>query len=141
MPVTKWTSVGGVVFPSLEDLEHVYVLSPREEFWPRSYPQGPVDAGESPKQAVIREVWVATGIRAKFLSGANCYIGKDDGTQCVTHYFLMYRVGGEPKKHGKGSDIKLISFDEATNLFTQFGNRRDVKITHLARQALKGFPA
>ena len=140
MPAKKWTSAGGVVFPSLTDHEHVYVVKPSNAAYGTwSFPKGTIDEGETPKQAAIREVWEETGVRTKFLPGGNSYVGRGEGSYSITHYFLMYQVGGKPTKNEEMEKIELVSLDEAIALFKQVGNKRDVQIAGLAKQALKGF--
>ena len=131
----KWISSGGVVFPSMDDTEHVYIIRPSNNYGPWSFPKGRVDEGETMKQAAIREVWEETGLKAKILPG-NSYVGKGEGSFSITHFFLMVKVGGYPKRTNETDRVELVTWDEAVRIFKQAGNKRDPKIVKLAQRAL-----
>lgn len=131
----KWTSAGGIVFPSMDDMEHVYIIKPSNNYGPWSFPKGRVDKGETMKQAAIREVWEETGIKAKILPG-NSYVGKGEGSFSITHYYLMVQIGGHPRRTDETERVELVTFDEADKIFRRAGNKRDPKIIKLARRVI-----
>lgn len=134
-PKKKWVSAGGIVFPSLDDMEHVYIIKPSNNYGPWAFPKGRVDEGETMKQAAIREVWEETGIKAKVLPG-NAYVGKGEGSFSITHFFLMVKIGGHPQRTDETERVELVTWDEAVRIFKMAGNKRDPKIVKLAQRAV-----
>jgi ADP-ribose pyrophosphatase YjhB (NUDIX family) len=133
----KWTSAGGVVLQSRDDTSKVLVIKPSNNYGPWAFPKGRVDEGETYQIAAVREVWEETGVKAKFLPmGKNTYLGHGEGTMSVTHFFLMYKVGGHPKPTDETEKALFVPWDEAINLFTKAGNKRDVKIALKAMSVL-----
>lgn len=136
--IKKWVSAGGIVFPSLDDMEHVYIIKPANNYGPWAFPKGRVDEGETMKQAAIREVWEETGIKAKVLPG-NAYVGKGEGSFSITHFFLMVQVGGHPHRTDETERVELVTWEEAERIFKRAGNKRDPKIIKLAQRAVERF--
>lgn len=136
VPIEKWTSAGGVVFPSMEDFEHVYIIKPANNYGPWSFPKGQVDEGETKEKAAIREVWEETGIRAKILPGES-YIGKGTGSHSITHYFLMVQTGGSPRPTEETERVLLLSWEEAARKFKSANNSRDYKILRKAQALIQ----
>lgn len=137
--VQKWTSAGGIVLPSMDDHDHVYVIKPSNNYGPWAFPKGRVDKGESLKQAAVREVWEETGLRVRILPGRQAYVGKGHGSFSVTHFFLMVRVGGHPRPTDETERVALVTWDEAIRLFRRAGNKRDPKIARMAQIALRAY--
>lgn len=129
----KWTSAGGIVTPSKDDLTKVLVIKPSNNYGPWSFPKGQVDKGETKQIAAIREVEEETGVKARILSGTS-YVGSGKGGHSVTHYFLMHRVSGKPHGSDETEKAIFVPWDQAINLFVRSGNRRDPK---LALKAMK----
>lgn len=132
----RWISAGGVVIPSMDDREHVYVAKPSNNYGPWTFPKGRVDEGESKKEAAIREVFEETGLRARILSGPDAYLGTGKGSFSITHFWLMVRTGGTPRKNDEMEEIRLVTWKDAIKLFKRSGNRRDVGIAERAITAL-----
>ena len=133
-----WTSAGCVILPSLDpsDLNLCYVIKPSNNYGPISFPKGRIDAGETPRQAAIREVSEETGISVALIPGA--YLGKGKGRASDTHYFLAYQIGGSAARHDKEVEwVRLVTFKEAFRLFTQEGNSRDAVILRNAHQYIR----
>jgi len=135
----KWTSAGCVVVPSMDDLDHIYVIKPSNNYGPWAFPKGQVDKGETIKQAAIREVYEETGLRVKILSGKGAYIGKGTGTMSITHFFLAVRTGGSPHPTEETEQVRLVTFEEAKRLFHSAHNKRDPRIADLAKRALEKY--
>jgi 8-oxo-dGTP pyrophosphatase MutT (NUDIX family) len=135
-PKPKWVSSGGVVLDSLDDHEHVYIIKPSNNYGPWAFPKGRIDKGESMKQAAIREVWEETGLKAKILPGSS-YLGKGEGSHSITHFFLMVRTGGSPRRTSETEIVRLVTWDEAERIFKKAHNKRDVRIARLAQKALR----
>jgi 8-oxo-dGTP pyrophosphatase MutT (NUDIX family) len=123
----------------MDDFDHVYVIKPSNNYGPWAFPKGQVDKGESMKQAALREVWEETGLKAKVLPGRGAYVGKGKGTFSITHFFLMVRTGGFPRRTEETEQVRLVTWDEAKQLFHRSGNKRDPKIADLAQKALQAY--
>jgi 8-oxo-dGTP pyrophosphatase MutT (NUDIX family) len=136
----KWTSAGGVVVPSMDDFDHLYVRLPTNapSYGVWSLPKGRVDPGESILQTAVREVWEETGLHVKVFPSPN-YVGVGEGSYNISHYFLMVQVGGHPGPQEETAKVVLATWAEAVELFkTPIGgvtNKRDEAIV-LKAQAL-----
>jgi 8-oxo-dGTP pyrophosphatase MutT (NUDIX family) len=138
----KWTSAGGVIIPSMDDMEHIYVRlptnAPKYGVW--SFPKGRVDPGESIHQTAVREVWEETGLHVKILPG-NSYIGVGEGAYNITHYFLMVQTGGHPGPQEETEKVVLATWEDAKKLFHKSiggskPNKRDTEIADKAKALL-----
>lgn len=125
-PPEKWISAGGVVVGGEDDLDHVYVRKPSNNFGPWSFPKGKIDPGETQEKAALREVREEIGVVAKM--APNGYLGTGEGSMSVTHYYLMYGVRDTGKHDKETEKVKLATFTEAMHLFAKGGNTRDIKI-------------
>lgn len=129
----KWVSAGGVIIKSKEQADKVYIVKPTNNYGPWAFPKGRVDAGESLRQAALREVFEETGMTAKIIDGGSSgYLGKGQGTMSVTHFFLMERTGGTPTPNEEMEEIKLVTWERAKAYFKSAGNKRDGAIADLA---------
>lgn len=134
----KWVSAGGVVIPSLDKTEKVYIVKPANNYGPYSFPKGRVDPGESLRQTALREVYEETGMTAKHLgTGNDNYLGSGKGSYSITHFYLMVRTGGTPTPNEEMEEIKLVTWDRAKQYFKNAGNRRDGIIVDRAVHALE----
>jgi len=122
----KWISAGGVVLGSKDDLDHVYVRKPSNNFGPWAFAKGKIDRGESQEQAAKREVREEIGIVAEFFP--NSYLMKAEGGHSFTHYHLMYAVRNLGRHDKETEKVKLVTFNEAMHLFAKGGNTRDIKV-------------
>jgi 8-oxo-dGTP pyrophosphatase MutT (NUDIX family) len=127
----KWISAGCVIFPSLKDLDHVYVIKPANNFGPVAFPKGKVDKGESQEQAAVREVKEETGLVVSILPGS--YLGKAEGSSSFTHFYVAVQRGGALGNHDKEVEwVRLVPVDEAFELFRRGNNHRDMDILEKA---------
>lgn len=133
----KWISAGGVVVPSKKDFSKVLVIKPSNNYGPWAFPKGRVDTGETLQIAAVREVFEETGVHAKFLHrGKDTYLGSGRGSFSVTHFFLMYSSGGKPHPTKESEKALFVPWEQAINLFTRSGNKRDPKIAMRAMKVL-----
>lgn len=132
-PQPAWTSAGCVVFDSLDDLSHIYVIQQKNwNTW--SFPKGRVDAGESLKTTAVREVEEETGLQVRLLPGG--YLGKGVGSMSVTHFFTAVRVGGTPGRNDhEVARVKLVTFTEAYKLFKRSGGAAGKRDMDMLRKA------
>lgn len=122
----KWTSAGGVVLASADDLDHVYIRKPTNNYGPWGFAKGRIDKGESQEQAAVREVEEEIGIVAKIVPGG--YLGLAEGTMSFTHYYLMYAVKDLHKHDEETEKVLLSSWTEAVHKLAKGGNNRDIKV-------------
>jgi 8-oxo-dGTP pyrophosphatase MutT (NUDIX family) len=66
-----WLSAGGVVIPSLDECDKVYVVKPSNNYGPWSLPKGQIDPGETHEEAALREVKEEAGIIASIVPNSN----------------------------------------------------------------------
>lgn len=97
-------------------------------FW--EFPGGKVDAGETPYQALIRELYEEIGIHVShaILLKTHPYVYQLDNKQVVLHFFLVDQFLGEPYSK-EGQPIKWIEFAEIQQY--QFPKGNDALISCL----------
>jgi len=131
----KWTSAGGVVLDSFEEPYKIFVCKPSNNYGPWCFPKGRVDEGENLEQTALREVQEEAGVPAKLLPNAS--IGSGVGSYSISHYFMMIRTGEVGPHDFEMEEVRLVTFDEAEQLFSSAGNSRDVGILNNARAYLE----
>ena len=122
----KWISAGGVVLGGEDDLDHVYIRKPANNFGPWAFAKGRIDEGETQEQAALREVEEEIGIIAKIVPGG--YLGSGEGSHSVTHYYLMFAVRDLKRHDSETEKVLLATYTEAMHKFAKGGNTRDIKI-------------
>jgi bis(5'-nucleosidyl)-tetraphosphatase len=131
----KWISAGGVVLGGEDDLEHVYIRKPANNYGPWAFAKGRIDEGETQEQAALREVEEEIGIVAKIVPGG--YLGSGEGGYSVTHYYLMYAVRDLKRHDAETEKVMLATFTEAMHKFAKGGNDRDIKILSKAMDKIE----
>jgi len=126
----KWTSAGGVVLGGIDDLDHVYIRKPTNNFGPWGFAKGKIDKGETQEQAALREVEEEIGIVARIIPGG--YLGLAEGSMSFTHYYLMVAVRDLGHHDDETEKVLLSTFTEAVHKFAKKGNTRDIKILNKA---------
>lgn len=122
----KWISAGGVVLGGEDDLDHVYIRKPANNYGPWAFAKGRIDEGETKEQAALREVEEEIGIVAKIIPGG--YLGLAEGSMSHTHYYMMYAVRNLNRHDKETEKVMLASWTEAVHKFAKGGNNRDIKI-------------
>lgn len=117
---------------SLEDPTKVYVVKPSNNYGPWCFPKGRVDAGESKTTAAVREVAEEAGVQARPLP--NGYVGSGIGSYSITHYYMMVAEGSPGAHDFETEEVRLVTFDEARELFQSDYNTRDVNVMKKAEQ-------
>jgi 8-oxo-dGTP pyrophosphatase MutT (NUDIX family) len=132
----KWFSAGGVIVPSMQDMEHVYLIKPAHHYGPWAFPKGRTEKGEKMTSTAMREVEEETGLQAMPIPGG--YLGSGEGSYSITHFWLMVQTGGNPGNHDQEvEEVRLCSFEEAEDLFRGAGNLRDVAILKRAQSKIQ----
>lgn len=114
------------MFPSIDDMEHVYIIKPSNDFGPWCFPKGRQDKGESLQETALREVREESGVPAKIMK--NGYLGTGKGSKSITHYYAMVQNGPMGKHDFETEEVRLVTLDEAEALFAGAGNSRDVTV-------------
>lgn len=122
----KWISAGGVVLGGEDDLDHVYIRKPANNYGPWAFAKGRIDEGETQEQAALREVEEEIGIVAKIVPGG--YLGSGEGSHSITHYYLMFAVRDLKRHDSETEKVLLATYTEAMHKFAKGGNTRDIKI-------------
>ena len=134
MSKEKWVSAGGVVLDSFEKPYRVFVCKPSNNYGPWCFPKGRIDPGESMEQTAVREVSEEAGVPAKLLDGGG--LGSGVGTHSISHYFMMIRTGPIGSHDDEMEEVRLVTFEEAQELFSNGGNSRDIGILKRAQAYL-----
>ncbi len=74
-----------------------------------NFPGGGMELGESPRQALLREVREETGLRVKpvriLYASEGLHLSTHRPLQIVSHYWLVERRGGRLRRGGNGDDV------------------------------------
>lgn len=140
----KKIAAGGIVFPSMDQLDRFYICRPAKGYGPWEFPKGHIDKGESLKQAAVREVYEETGIHAQVLPGRHAYIGKPPKDQfgSFTHIFLMVQTGGGVHLSWEVDKCELMTWEEAVANFSisiHGGNKRGIAQIKTARKIVQQY--
>ncbi len=107
----KVPGAGGVVFNAKGE---VLLLRDRMGCW--VFPKGHLEAGETPEEAAVREVWEETGIRGRVVLAlpSTTYVNRK-GIQREVHWFLM-EGEGRPRLEAGMAGVGFFSVEEARRL-------------------------
>lgn len=122
----KWISAGGVVLGGEDDLDHIWIRKPSNNYGPWAFAKGKVDKGESKEQAALREVKEEIGIVAEIIPGG--YLGNFEGGYSHTHYYLMFAKRNLNRHDKETEKVMLASWTEAVHKFAKGGNNRDIQV-------------
>lgn len=117
-------SAGGIVFNNRGQVLLIKVGAMQDKstkYW--ELPKGHIDAGESSKEAAIREIDEETDIKAEIIEkiGDSKYTSTFRGEKIfkIVTYFLMKYVGGDPKpQEGEIEEVKWVDLEEALKLLS-----------------------
>ena len=111
-------AAGGIVHRGSEgDIEVLVVHRPRYEDW--SLPKGKLDAGETPEQAALREVWEETGWRCELGE----HVGKNEyrdrhGRAKRVDWWLMDPIEGDFEPNDEVDEIRWVPVGQVRDLLT-----------------------
>lgn len=111
MQHTHFVSVAGLV--SNDKGEILLIKSPRRGW---EYPGGMVEPGESPEQALIREIKEETGVDAEIVGFVG--ICKNLGTDAVNIDFLCRYTGGELTESPESPELRWVKRELAPAMIT-----------------------
>jgi 8-oxo-dGTP pyrophosphatase MutT (NUDIX family) len=141
-PLVKWQAAGLVVFSGLSPYLRKFVFIRRvsnDAKTGRPYggiawtlPKGTVDAGETVREAALREVFEETGIRAEILE--NTYLGAFEGTMSITHYACATFGRLEALPSWETAEVRCVNINRAIRLFRAVGNYRDARVLEAAKR-------
>jgi 8-oxo-dGTP pyrophosphatase MutT (NUDIX family) len=98
-----------------------------------SFAKGRGEAGESPEQIALREVFEETGWRARVV----CPLpGEHKGSTTLNRYFLMEPIQDTGSFDWETSEVRWVDFEEAVRLLSRSpnakGRARDLTVLQLA---------
>jgi len=112
-------SAGGLVWRrrGSGDVELVLVHRPEHDDW--SFPKGKLHAGETERDAALREVEEETGLRCRLgpEHGTTSYRDKRNRRKMV-RYWQMTPVDGELAPANEVDDVRWVSLEEVAQLLT-----------------------
>lgn len=123
----KWQSFGGCV---LKD-KKVLLREPSNHYggyvW--TFPKGKIDAGETPEECALREVYEETGVTGKIISKIDKSFG---GEYSDTYFYIMSSLEETGKWEFETQNIKFVDFDEGEKLInkteSETGKLRDLSL-------------
>lgn len=122
----KWISAGGVVLGGPDDLDHIWIRKPSNNYGPWSFAKGKVDKGETKEKAALREVKEEIGIVAEIIPGG--YLGSFEGGYSHTHYYMMFAKRNLGRHDKETEKVMLATWTEAVHKFAKGGNNRDIQV-------------
>jgi len=102
-------SAGGIVVRGDE------VLMIRDRYGRWTFPKGHIEAGETPREAAVREVREETGVQARpgEQLGQVDYTLAGGNDKQVTYFFMTYESGEVKPLHAEVADACWVGFEEA----------------------------
>ena len=118
-------SAGGVLFKD----DEVLLIQNLSGVW--SFPKGNIEAGETPEETAVREVWEETNVKGKILA----YIGeihywyrlKGEKVFKTVKYYLMEYISGEPQASWEVKDARFFPTEETKKLLKYRGDKEIFK--------------
>jgi len=110
-------SAGGIVVHG----QQVLLIHDRYGRW--TFPKGHVEAGETPEQAAVREVWEETGVRATAgrRLGQIGYALPSGNDKQVAYYYMTYEGGEIRPLEQEVREARWLSFDDAQEHVQRYG--------------------
>jgi len=119
-------SAGGIIIRQKNGIQQVVVCA-RRRGKVIELPKGGIEAGESVKEAAIRESQEETGLKVRIIKEIGTISGED------THWFSMKMTGGRFKDHDKEFDsVKWMPVHQALNKLTDEEHKRILRIVGLS---------
>lgn len=125
-PKSSIWAAGGAVVRQRPDAPTEYLLIHRPKYDDWSLPKGKLNAGESFKQAALREVEEETGMRCSTIGkvGTISYETPNHNTK-VVRYWLLEAHDGAFTPNNEVDDVRWVTADEAHELLS-YGRDREV---------------
>lgn len=109
--MNHFVSVAGLV---TNDRGEILLLLSPDRGW--EYPGGMVEPGETLQEALKREIYEETGVRAEITGFAG--VSKNLGRDIVNVDFLCRYVGGDIKTSDESLEVRWVTEEEAKQLVT-----------------------
>jgi len=110
-----WHSAGAVVYTMFDGMPH-YVLV-KERSGHVSHPKGRVEAGESPAQTALREIWEETGLRVRLSTEEalfnEYYLLREGGDKRVDYFIACYDAQTPACDGSEVLQVLLLPYQEA----------------------------
>ncbi|WP_281172747.1 NUDIX hydrolase [Jiangella gansuensis] len=136
------TSAGGLVVDDYEDASAVALIGRIDRRGRLEWvlPKGHVEAGETPEQAAVREVWEETGLQSKVVTAVGdidyWFVAGNRRIHKTVHHFLLEATGGSLSTDDvEVSDVAWVPLDELAERMRYASERR------LARRLRELLPA
>ena len=114
----------GILINSLNQILSVSRKNDQTKF---GLPGGKVDDGETPEEAVIREVFEETGYKVSILPDQKPFI-KEEGNYLVFCYLL--KLENDTQHHISEQETGIVDFVEKEVLFTGFKEYNEAALAH-----------
>jgi len=110
-------SAGGIVVRGAQ------VLMIRDRYGRWTFPKGHIEAGETPKEAAVREVLEETGVRATAGErlGQVGYTLSGGNDKQVTYFYMTYESGEIQALQTEIAEACWLGFDEAQDQVQRYG--------------------
>jgi len=120
-------SAGGVILREKNGIQEVVVCT-RSRGKVIELPKGGIEAGETVKEAAIRESQEETGLKVRVIEEIGAIPGED------IHWFRMKMTGGKFRDHDKEfASVKWMPVYQALNKLTDETHKRILRTVGLSR--------
>ena len=119
-------SCGAVVYTVINGKRKYVIITNMKGIY--GFPKGHIEKGETENQTALREIKEETNLDVNLLDDfkeSETIIKDEQRIKHITYFLASYNDQKIKPKEDEVSSIKLMSYDEAINLF-QFDSRREV---------------
>ena len=148
MPRVEETSAGGFVLDGPGRAPKAALIARRDRrgrlIW--SLPKGHIEAGETPEDAAVREVFEETGIRGRILASLGTidfwFMAENHRVHKTVHHYVMQAQGGDlSDADAEVAAVAWVPLDEVATRLRYADERRLVERVHAVLDGREAGPS